>query len=70
MPDDRLTRLVELCNPRSVVPATVEIVDIAGLVKSFFEFQKHVGLHSCGLVTAGLGLFEGFGESAVDTPNS
>jgi len=33
VPDDRLTRLVEMCNPRSVVPATVEIVDIAGLVK-------------------------------------
>lgn len=33
VPDDRLTRLVELCNPRSIVPATVEIVDIAGLVK-------------------------------------
>ena len=33
VPDERLTRLVEMCNPRSVVPATVEIVDIAGLVK-------------------------------------
>ena len=33
VPDDRLTTLVEMCNPRSVVPATVEIVDIAGLVK-------------------------------------
>ena len=33
VPDSRLTRLVELCNPKSVVPATVEIVDIAGLVK-------------------------------------
>lgn len=33
VPDDRLTRLVEMCKPRSVVPATVEIVDIAGLVK-------------------------------------
>ena len=33
VPDDRLTRLVEMCEPRSVVPATVEIVDIAGLVK-------------------------------------
>ncbi len=33
VPDERLTKLVELCNPRSVVPATVEIVDIAGLVK-------------------------------------
>ena len=33
VPDDRLNRLVELCNPKSIVPATVEIVDIAGLVK-------------------------------------
>ncbi len=33
VPDDRLTKLVEMCQPRSVVPATVEIVDIAGLVK-------------------------------------
>lgn len=33
VPDRRIQRLVELCNPRSVVPATVEIVDIAGLVK-------------------------------------
>lgn len=33
VPDERLTRLVEMCNPRSTVPATVEIVDIAGLVR-------------------------------------
>ena len=33
VPDDRLTKLVDMCQPRSVVPATVEIVDIAGLVK-------------------------------------
>lgn len=33
VPDNRLTTLVEMCQPRSVVPATVEIVDIAGLVK-------------------------------------
>lgn len=33
VPDPRMEKLVELCNPRSVVPATVEIVDIAGLVK-------------------------------------
>ena len=33
VPDVRLNKLVEMCNPRSVVPATVEIVDIAGLVK-------------------------------------
>ena len=33
VPDDRLNKLVDMCAPRSVVPATVEIVDIAGLVK-------------------------------------
>lgn len=33
VPDKRLEQLVELCQPKSVVPATVEIVDIAGLVK-------------------------------------
>ncbi len=33
VPDDRLTRLVELDAPKRVVPTTVEIVDIAGLVK-------------------------------------
>lgn len=33
VPDERLTKLVEMCNPKSTVPATVEIVDIAGLVK-------------------------------------
>ena len=33
VPDSRLNKLVEMCNPRSIVPATVEIVDIAGLVQ-------------------------------------
>ena len=33
VPDERLLKLEELVNPRQVVPATVEIVDIAGLVK-------------------------------------
>ncbi len=33
VPDDRLNTLAELVNPLKVVPATVEIVDIAGLVK-------------------------------------
>ncbi len=33
VPDARLERLEELVNPQRVVPATVEIVDIAGLVK-------------------------------------
>ena len=33
VPDKRLEVLEKLCNPKRVVPATVEIVDIAGLVK-------------------------------------
>ncbi|MBO6606538.1 redox-regulated ATPase YchF [Psychroserpens sp.] len=33
VPDQRLQKLEELVNPERVIPATVEIVDIAGLVK-------------------------------------
>ncbi|WP_203295662.1 redox-regulated ATPase YchF [Luteirhabdus pelagi] len=33
VPDHRLVKLEELVNPQRVLPATVEIVDIAGLVK-------------------------------------
>lgn len=33
VPDARLDKLVELVNPQKVIPAVVEIVDIAGLVK-------------------------------------
>lgn len=33
VPDDRLNKLAEIVHPGRIVPATVEIVDIAGLVK-------------------------------------
>lgn len=33
VPDERLTKLVEIVQPKSIVPNTIEIVDIAGLVK-------------------------------------
>ena len=33
IPDARLNHLVQLINPEKVVPNTVDIVDIAGLVK-------------------------------------
>jgi len=33
VPDERLNKLSELVNPKRIVPTTVEIVDIAGLVK-------------------------------------
>lgn len=33
VPDSRLTKISEIVNPQNIVPTTVEIVDIAGLVK-------------------------------------
>ncbi len=33
VPDERVTKLVELFNPKKIIPATIEFVDIAGLVK-------------------------------------
>ena len=33
VPDKRLEVLESICHPQRVIPATVEIVDIAGLVK-------------------------------------
>src|SRR5438477_11658902 len=33
VPDTRLNKLAELVKPKNIIPATVEIVDIAGLVK-------------------------------------
>ena len=33
VPDPRLNKLAELVKPQNVIPTTVEIVDIAGLVK-------------------------------------
>jgi len=33
VPDERLTKLTEIVNPKNIVPNVIEIVDIAGLVK-------------------------------------
>ena len=33
VPDERLNKIAELINPQRIIPTTVEIVDIAGLVK-------------------------------------
>ena len=33
VPDQRLTKLAEIDNPAKIIPATIEIVDIAGLVR-------------------------------------
>ncbi len=33
VPDDRLARLTQIANPEKIIPATIEFVDIAGLMK-------------------------------------
>ena len=40
VPDRRLIRLAEIDNPKRVVPTTIEIVDIAGLVKGRLEGRR------------------------------
>src|SRR5512139_4143098 len=37
VPDSRLDKLAEMVNPQRIMPATVEFVDIAGLVKGASE---------------------------------
>ena len=61
VPDERLNKLVELVQPQNVVPAVVEIVDIAGLVKGaskgeglgnnfYLIFGKRMRLFTCYVV--------------------
>ena len=41
VPDERLIKLGEICHPeRGVIPTTVEIVDIAGLVKGASKGER------------------------------
>ena len=40
VPDKRLEELEKICKPKRVVPATVEIVDIAGLVKGASKGER------------------------------
>ena len=58
VPDERLEKLEALVNPERVMPATVEIVDIAGLVKGaskgeglgkqiFSQYKRNRCHHSC-----------------------
>ena len=37
VPDERLNKISDLVNPQKIIPTTVEIVDIAGLVKGAAE---------------------------------
>lgn len=37
VPDERLAKLAEICNPENIIPTVIEFVDIAGLVKGASE---------------------------------
>lgn len=47
VPDERLNKLEELVKPQRVVPTTVEIVDIAGLVKGLKQRRRSRQSVSC-----------------------
>lgn len=63
VPDERIQRLVEIVKPAKVIPATVEFVDIAGLVKGAHKgeglgnkFLGHIrGVHAICHVIRGFG---------------
>ncbi len=40
VPDERLDKLAEMYNPDKFTPATLEFVDIAGLVKRCFQGRR------------------------------
>lgn len=63
VPDERLTRLAEVFLPEKVIPAVVEFVDIAGLVKGASEgeglgnkFLSHI--RECNAIAQVLRIFE------------
>ena len=41
VPDERLNKLAEIEHPQRVIPTTVEIVDIAGLVKGNIQQSEN-----------------------------
>ncbi len=71
VPDPRLSKLEELVNPERVVPATVEIVDIAGLVKGASKGEglgnKFLGnIRECNAIIHVLRCFENDNITHVD----
>ena len=43
LPDERMDRLVEMYHPRKVVPATLEIVDTAGIKPARHRCSRLIG---------------------------
>lgn len=71
VPDPRLSKLEEMVNPERVVPATVEIVDIAGLVKGASKGEglgnKFLGnIRECNAIIHVLRCFENDNITHVD----
>ena len=71
VPDPRLSKLEELVNPERVMPATVEIVDIAGLVKGASKGEglgnKFLGnIRECNAIIHVLRCFENDNITHVD----
>ncbi|WP_417588613.1 redox-regulated ATPase YchF [Owenweeksia hongkongensis] len=71
VPDSRLNKLEELVNPERVMPATVEIVDIAGLVKGASKGEglgnKFLGnIRECNAIIHVLRCFENDNITHVD----
>ncbi len=71
VPDERLDKLEHLVNPERVVPATVEIVDIAGLVKGASKGEglgnKFLGnIRECNAILHVLRCFENDNITHVD----
>jgi ribosome-binding ATPase len=71
VPDERLSTLEKIVNPQRVVPATVEIVDIAGLVKGASKGEglgnKFLGnIRECNAILHVLRCFENENITHVD----
>ena len=69
VPDERLTKLAELVNPRQIVPTTVEIVDIAG----GRVLSRHLVAHGSGSDPANSGWVQRFSNvpgSNASSPGS
>ena len=59
VPDNRLEELVKIVNPEKVIPASVEFVDIAGLVEGAPSTKPAISTNStlAGMTFSGLTIF-------------
>ena len=67
VPDERLVELARIDNPKKVIPTTIEIVDIAGLVKGA---SKGEGSATSSLPTSGIRMPSSMCSGASTTATS